>query len=40
MEQVTVRLYPLCRHEVLNELNREEVYGYILSWLKKQGLYA
>ena len=40
MENVSMRLYPLCRHEVLNELNREEVYGHILDWLKKQGLYA
>lgn len=40
MENVSMRLYPLCRHEVLNELNREEVYGHILDWLKKQGLYT
>ena len=40
MEQVSLRLYPLCRHEVLNELNREEVYQNILTWLKKQGFYA
>ena len=39
MEHVSLRLYPLCRHEVLNELNREEVYGHILDWLKKQGFY-
>lgn len=38
MEHVAMRLYPLCRHEVLNELNREEVYGHILDWLKRQGL--
>ena len=40
MENVSMRLYPLCRHEVLNELNRDEVYANILDWLKKQGLYA
>ena len=40
MENVSVRLYPLCRHEVLNELNREEVYTNILDWLHKQGLYT
>lgn len=40
MENVSMRLYPLCRHEVLNELNREEVYGNILDWLCKQGLYT
>lgn len=38
MENVSIRLYPMCRHEVLNELNREEVYGNILDWLKKQGV--
>lgn len=36
MENVTMRLYPLCRHEVLNELNREEVYRNILDWVEKQ----
>ncbi len=40
MENVAIRLYPLCRHEVLNELNRQEVYQHILEWLKKQGFYA
>lgn len=40
MENVAVRLYPLCRHEVLNELNRDEVYANILDWLHKQGLYT
>jgi len=40
MENVSMRLYPLCRHEVLNEMNREEIYGHILDWLKRQGLYS
>lgn len=40
MQHVSMRLYPMCRHEVLNELNREEVYDNILDWLKDQGLYA
>lgn len=40
MENVSQRLYPLCRHEVLNELNKEEVWQNILDWLNKQGLYA
>jgi len=38
MENVTMRLYPLCRHEVLNEMNREEVYQNILDWLTRRGL--
>lgn len=36
MEKVDMRLYPLCRHELLNEINRTEVYDNILSWLSKQ----
>lgn len=40
MENVSMRLYPLCRHEILNELNREEVYQNILDWLSKQGVLA
>lgn len=40
MQHVSLRLYPLCRHEVLNELNKEEVYANILDWLRDQGLYA
>ena len=38
MENVSMRLYPLCRHEVLNEINKEEVYRDILQWLDRQGL--
>ena len=40
MEQVFLQLYPLCRHEVLNELNRQEIFEDILTWLKEQGFYA
>lgn len=40
MERVDVKLFPMCRHEVLNELNKEEVYAYLLNWVKKQGFYA
>lgn len=29
MEDVTVKLFPLARHEILNEINREEVYGFV-----------
>ncbi len=38
MEDVILKLYPMCRHELLNEINKEEVYGYILSWLGRQGV--
>jgi alpha-beta hydrolase superfamily lysophospholipase len=30
---VSVKLYPLCRHEILNEINREDVYEDILAWM-------
>ena len=31
---VTLKLYPGARHEILNELNKAEVYADILSWLE------
>lgn len=40
MEHVSMKLYPQCRHEVLNELNKEEVFDDVLTWLKEQGFYA
>ncbi len=33
IKNVTVRLYPDCRHELFNELNRQEVYSDLISWL-------
>ncbi|MCD8376598.1 MAG: alpha/beta hydrolase [Oscillospiraceae bacterium] len=35
-EDVTVRLYPGGRHEMLNETNREEVQSDLLSWLEQR----
>ena len=35
MECVDVRLYPLGRHEILNEINRREVFEDIRQWLEK-----
>ena len=35
---VTMKLYENDRHEVLNELNREEVYEYIKVWLEEKTL--
>jgi len=32
---VTSKLYPDCRHELLNELNKEEVYSDILQYIEK-----
>lgn len=33
--KVAMRLYPSGRHEMLNEVNRDEVYGDLLDWLKQ-----
>jgi alpha-beta hydrolase superfamily lysophospholipase len=33
MINVACKIYPECRHEILNELNREEVYQDIVGWL-------
>ena len=35
MKQVNMKIYPLCRHEVHNELNKEEVYQDVLEWMSK-----
>ena len=33
MKRVSVKLYPGCRHEIHNELNKEEVYKDISDWM-------
>ncbi|HBU12229.1 MAG TPA: alpha/beta hydrolase [Clostridiales bacterium] len=33
VKQVEMKLYPGARHEVLNETNRQEVYGDLLNWI-------
>lgn len=33
MTDVSVHIYPLCRHELLNEINKEEIYGDICQWM-------
>lgn len=35
MMNVTTRIYPLCRHELLHEINKHEIYEDILCWIKK-----
>lgn len=35
MERVDVKIYPLCRHEVLNEINRQEVFEETAVWMLK-----
>ena len=36
MEDVSCKIYPLGRHEILNEINKEEVYQDIAHWLEKK----
>ena len=36
VQNVNMKLYPGARHEVLNEVNREEVFGDILGWLSEK----
>ena len=36
MQKISMKMYPECRHELLNELDREEVYEDICGWLEKQ----
>lgn len=36
MMDVTCKLYPLGRHEILNEINHEEVYEDVASWLSQK----
>lgn len=34
MKDVSVKIYPLCRHEILNELNKEAVFADIVKWME------
>lgn len=36
MNEITVMLFDEARHELLNELNREEIYASFLRWIEKQ----
>ena len=36
MTDVSVKVYPLCRHEILNEINKEEVYADVTRWIEKK----
>ena len=33
MTDVKVKLFPLARHEILNEINRSEVYSFVSDWI-------
>lgn len=34
MQKVSCRIYPLCRHEILNEINKNEIYEDVSQWIK------
>ena len=36
MERVEVKLYPECRHEILHEINRQQVQQELMQWLQQQ----
>jgi len=36
MMDVTVKIYPLCRHEILNEINKEEIYQDVSGWIAEK----
>ena len=36
MTDISVRIYPLCRHEILNEINKEEIFEDICQWIEKK----
>ena len=36
MTDVDVRIYPLCRHEILNEINKEEIFEDVAQWIEKK----
>jgi alpha-beta hydrolase superfamily lysophospholipase len=36
LKDVEMKLYPDARHEILNEINKEEVYHDVLNWIKQR----
>ena len=35
MVRTEIKIYPGCRHEILNEINRQEVFQDVLTWLQR-----
>ena len=41
MADVSIKIYPLCRHEILNEINKEEIFEDVHQWIEgKKGKIA
>lgn len=38
MVDVKLKLYPLCRHEILNEINADQVYDELVKWISEKCL--
>ena len=36
MTDVSTKIYPLCRHEILNEINRQEIFEDISDWIAEK----
>ena len=36
MQDVSLKLYPLCRHEILNEINNMQIYEEIQTWIEEK----
>ena len=36
MKDVEKRIFPLGRHEILNEINRQEIYEFTSNWMDRQ----
>lgn len=36
MEDVSVKIYPLCRHEILNEINKDDVFKDVTNWMESK----
>ena len=36
MEDVSVKIYPLCRHEILNEINKDDVFKDVTNWMESR----
>lgn len=38
MRDVKLKLYPLCRHEILNEINADQIYEDLAAWMEEKCL--
>ena len=36
MINVACKIYPDCRHEILNEINKEEIFEDVVEWIEKK----